>query len=305
MIETQRLLIRKFITDDLQDFYDYLSLSEIYRFEPGEPLMLEQTRELLAQRAQGNEFFAVELKENHKMIGHLYFARVEPTEWQTYELGYIFNPSFQGKGYATEAAAALVDHAFTQLGVHRILARCDPENVASWRLLEKVGFIREGHFKQNHFFNRDENGNPLWRDAYEYAIRKKGVEESTSTMRNEVYHGILVDASFEERGFPLRYASFAQKKAGDWLLCGVEIPRANLKAEIQNIQKAMRDDQPFYAHLYNDEEVIVIFKYKVFWVTPHRSSWQEIMQYGRTLNIPLEQLDFWPNRFQDEPHYFG
>ena len=173
MIETPQLLIRQFIAADLQDLYDYLSLPEIYCFEPGVPLTLEETRALLAERIQGTEFFAVVLKENQKMIGHLFFARVEPAEWNTFELGYIFNPGFQGRGYASEAAAALVDDAFRRLGAHRILARCDPENVASWRLLERLGFAREGHFKSNHFFRRDADGNPLWKDAFEYSLLEK------------------------------------------------------------------------------------------------------------------------------------
>lgn len=47
------------------------------------------------------------------------------------------------------------------------------------------------------------------------------------------------------------------------------------------------------------------FKEKVFHVKPHVSTWQEVILYGKTLDIPSEQLDFWPNRFQDEAHYFN
>ena len=66
----------------------------------------------------------------------------------------------------------------------------------------------------------------------------------------------------------------------------------------------MRSSEPWYAHLYNDEELIVIFKEKVFRVTSHASGWQPIIDYGKSLNIPVSQLTFWPNRFQDEIHYF-
>lgn len=66
----------------------------------------------------------------------------------------------------------------------------------------------------------------------------------------------------------------------------------------------MKSDEPYYAHLYNDNELIVVFKEKVFHVTPHRSTWTPIIEYGRMLHIPESQLTFWPNRFQDETNYF-
>jgi [ribosomal protein S5]-alanine N-acetyltransferase len=50
------------------------------------------------------------------------------------------------------------------------MARCDPRNEASWKLLERIGFRREGHFRRFAFFRRDDTGKPLWHDAYEYAI---------------------------------------------------------------------------------------------------------------------------------------
>lgn len=54
-------------------------------------------------------------------------------------------------------------------GIHRIYAECDPENTASWRLLERLGFQREAHFKQNVYFWRNEKGGPIWKDTYVYA----------------------------------------------------------------------------------------------------------------------------------------
>lgn len=50
------------------------------------------------------------------------------------------------------------------------MARCNPENPASWKLLERIGFQREGHFKKFDFFRKDENGHPVWHDTYEYAL---------------------------------------------------------------------------------------------------------------------------------------
>ncbi len=123
-------------------------------------------------------------------------------------------------------------------------------------------------------------------------------------MFQNCFHGILVDAAFTVKRFPESFGIFARKQVGDWTLFGVEIPREGLDQSIQSIQAAMRADEPFYGHLYDDEILIAIFKTRVFRVTPHRSSWDAIKGYGKSLNIPEEQLDFWPNRFQDEIHYF-
>jgi len=123
-------------------------------------------------------------------------------------------------------------------------------------------------------------------------------------MAQSTFHGILVNMAFIDKSFPIQFKQFAQKTAGDWILYGVEILRERLDDSIAQIQAAMREDAPFYAHFYDDEILVVIFKNKIFKVTSHASSWDEILRYGKGVNIPAEQLDFWPNRFQDEPHYF-
>jgi ribosomal-protein-alanine N-acetyltransferase len=112
----------------------------------------------------------IELRAERRMVGHIYFQRVEPAELQTYEPGYIFNPGDLGRGYATEAARALVGHAFAMMGTHRVIAQCNPANVASWRVLEKIGFVREGHLRRNIFFRVDGDGRPLWQDTFEYGL---------------------------------------------------------------------------------------------------------------------------------------
>jgi len=169
LIETDRLLIRRFKVSDYNDLYEYLSNPVTYLFEPGKPVTLGEAKVLTKLRYKGNDFFAVVLKQSNKMIGHLYLKQLEPEERLTWELGYIFNPAYQRKGYASEASAALTEYAFKNLKAHRIMARCNPDNIASWKLLEKIGFKREGYFEKFGFVHRDDNGNPIWTDAYEYS----------------------------------------------------------------------------------------------------------------------------------------
>ena len=74
MIPTDRLLVRRFSANDGQDLFEYLSLQAIYRFEPGEPVTLEQAIHLAQERALTDDFWAIELKSTAKMVGHLYFS---------------------------------------------------------------------------------------------------------------------------------------------------------------------------------------------------------------------------------------
>lgn len=169
-METERLWVRNFMEDDWKGLYEYLSIKEVLRYEPGDVSSEEDCKKMCIERSQGNVFWAVCLKENGKMIGHLYFNQADPHEFLTWELGYIFNPEYYGKGYATEASRRLLQYGFEELGAHRIIAMCSPDNAPSWKLLERLSMRREGYFKKKAFFRNGINGEPLWLDVYEYAI---------------------------------------------------------------------------------------------------------------------------------------
>ncbi len=158
--------------------FEYLSNPTIYRYEPGEPITAEKAKELTFERSQGIDFLAVILKNTQQMVGHLYFKQTEPTEFLTWELGYIFNPVFHNKGYATEAAQALINYGFAHWGIHRAIAHCNPENIASWKVLEKIGMRREGCLRKNIFFKKTADGSPLWVDSFEYAILEEDMKHS-------------------------------------------------------------------------------------------------------------------------------
>jgi len=172
MIETVRLIIRKHKETDWKDLYEYLSLKEIYVFEPGEPITEEDSKKIIIERSIGNDFYAVVLKNENKMIGHLYFHHTEPKEYLTWELGFIFNPTYHNRGFCTEASRRIIKHGFDNLNIHKVVSYCNPENIASWKVLEKTGMKREGFFRKEGFFRRDENNNPLWHDCYTYGILK-------------------------------------------------------------------------------------------------------------------------------------
>jgi RimJ/RimL family protein N-acetyltransferase len=173
MLATERLIIRNFRKSDWKDLYAYLSLAETYAFEPGEPVTARGAKRLARIRAKTDSFLAVVRKSDDRMIGHLYLGRTEPPEFNTWELGYIFNPVYRNQGFCTEAARRAMEYSFTDLRAHKVVAFCDPRNPASWHVLENIGLKREGHFKAQAFFRKDAEGYPDWHDAYAYGLTER------------------------------------------------------------------------------------------------------------------------------------
>ena len=164
IVETERLILRKFKKEDAQDLFEYLSDKEVVKYEPYKPLTFDETKENLEWRIGTNEMIAVELKSIHKMIGNIYLGK---RDFEALEIGYVFNRNYWGQGYAKESCKALIQQAFSN-GVHRIYAECDPNNINSYKLLEALEFKREAHFRKNVYFWKDEKEKPIWKDTYVY-----------------------------------------------------------------------------------------------------------------------------------------
>ena len=165
-IRTKRLLLRPFRESDYDDLFEFLSQLEDDEFEGYPGITCENGRQHLAYRLGSEEFCAMELKESGKVIGNICCGN---RDFAAREVGYIVNKHYQQQGYAAEALSAVIAQAFRE-GAHRVYAECDPRNVPSWKLLEKVGMRREAHFRQNIWFRRDGNGAPVWKDTLIYAI---------------------------------------------------------------------------------------------------------------------------------------
>jgi len=167
---TESLLIRRFRPGDWRDLHEYLSQPAVVKYEPYDVFTEEASRREAARRADDPAFWAVCLRDCGKLIGNVYLSE---QAFGTWELGYVFNENFQGMGYATEAARALLDDVFANRNARRVVAMCNPLNAASWRLLERLGLRREGHFIKNVYFKHDAAGNPIWGDTYAYGMLKE------------------------------------------------------------------------------------------------------------------------------------
>lgn len=165
-INTERLLIRNFEPDDWRDVYEYTSNEHVMKYIP-EGLFSEKDAKGFVSHNIGEkaEKFPVVLREGNIIIGHIAFHKYFGEH--TYEIGWVFNPKYYNKGYASEAARSILKYGFEEMGLHRIIATCQPQNVPSYRVMEKIGMRREGYFKKC-----IPHGTEWW-DEYYYAILKE------------------------------------------------------------------------------------------------------------------------------------
>ena len=162
-IETNRLLIRKFNYEDWQEVYAYTSDANVMKYIPEGIFSKDEAKKFVNENTKENvKNFPVLLKNEKNLIGHIVFFTYFGDH--TYEIGWVFHSLYHQKGYASEAAKAIMDYAFNTMKLHRIIATCQPENTSSYRVMEKIGMRREGYFKK---CIPTEKG---WWDEYYYAI---------------------------------------------------------------------------------------------------------------------------------------
>jgi RimJ/RimL family protein N-acetyltransferase len=161
-LETDRLRIRPFATDDWHAVSAYTP--RVRTYVPEWPATDRQAQSFVRENCgEDARMHALVLRGGELLIGHMAFH-----PWfapQTHEIGWAVAPAHQGRGYATEAALALLAHGFETLGLHRIVATCQPQNAASVRVMEKLGLRREAHFRKCILAP-----DGTWWDEYFYAL---------------------------------------------------------------------------------------------------------------------------------------
>jgi RimJ/RimL family protein N-acetyltransferase len=170
-IETARLTLRPFALDDLDDLHAYHSRPDVARYLFWEARDREQAREALERkthesvlRAEGDIIvLAVVWREVGHVVGEVNLQWLSRDHRQG-EIGFVFNPDYQGNGLATEAAKVMLGLGFDGLGLHRVIGRCDARNGPSARLMERLGMRREAHFVHNEIFKG------AWGDEFVYAM---------------------------------------------------------------------------------------------------------------------------------------
>lgn len=156
-LETERLLLRRVNTNDIKEIFALRSNPETMKYIP-RPLVKtnEDALEHIAMidiKIEANEGinWAITLKDNPKLIGVIGHYRIKPEHYRA-EIGYMLLPEYHGKGIVSEAVKEAVNYGFQVMKLHSIEAIIDPNNDASAKVLEKNGFIKEAHLKENEFY---------------------------------------------------------------------------------------------------------------------------------------------------------
>jgi RimJ/RimL family protein N-acetyltransferase len=168
-LETPRLILRPFSIDDLDALVDIQSRPDVTRYLLYDVRDRDQVRRVLEERIRADRFerdavdLAVVLPDTGALIGDVALF-LRSREHRQGEIGYLFHPDYRGRGYATEAARALLRLGFEGYGLHRIVGRIDARNTPSARVLERLGMRREAHFVQNEIVKGE------WADEVVFAM---------------------------------------------------------------------------------------------------------------------------------------
>ena len=169
---TPRLVVRRFAATDATAFARYRSVPAVARYQGWRaPYPLEAAQAFIAWLSvhdpdEPGEWFqlAIATREDPtRIVGDCGF-RARADEPGIADIGFTLAPEAQGHGYATEGVGAVVRYLFEAGGKHKLCADCDTRNEPSWRLLERLGFQREGELRESF---RDGEG---WASEYLYGM---------------------------------------------------------------------------------------------------------------------------------------
>ncbi|MFE9743445.1 GNAT family N-acetyltransferase [Saccharothrix saharensis] len=157
MVETNRLVLRGIVPSDVDDVAWLLGEPRVMRYiEDGKPVSRDDVERVVLPKVTGGGWWAARLKDSGAFIG---WFELSPVGGGVAELGYRLHPDHWGRGYATEGASALVEHA-RAVGLTRVVAYAMTVNAGSRRVLEKVGLrhVRTFHEEWPEYIEGAEHG---------------------------------------------------------------------------------------------------------------------------------------------------
>ena len=182
---TERLDVRPFTTADVEPLAAYRADPEVARYQTWSDYTRDQAAALvesvqhLALGTPGSwHQLALEDRALGALVGDL-ACRVDEVEPRQLEVGFTIAAVHQRRGYAAEALRGLLDHAFTSMGLHRVVAVTDARNDAAAALLQRVGMRQEGHLLENVFFKGE------WGSELLFAVLAREHEARASVLPRE------------------------------------------------------------------------------------------------------------------------
>lgn len=180
-LETPRLLLRKMRLDDAAEMFEYASDPQVSQYTTWTTHQtLEDSKKFLHSVVARYETedaldWGIVCKVNQKFIGSCGIIIQSEVDRRA-EIGYALSRAYWGQGYITEAAQALLKFGFISLNLNRIEALCKVENLASARVMEKIGMTFEGVLRQQMWIKGE-----FW-DFKIYSILRKEYEENYSNL---------------------------------------------------------------------------------------------------------------------------
>jgi RimJ/RimL family protein N-acetyltransferase len=173
-VQTERLLLRPFAVTDFDALLAIQSRADVARYLHWDPRTAAEVRETLETKvrataivAEGDTLsLAAVVRESNQLIGDCSLLWASAEHRQA-EIGFAFHPDHHGRGYATEAATALLALAFDGLKAHRAVGRLEARNTASARVLERLGMRKEAHLVENEHVKGE------WQSEVIYALLER------------------------------------------------------------------------------------------------------------------------------------
>ncbi|WP_342534863.1 GNAT family N-acetyltransferase [Lysinibacillus sp. FSL K6-1151] len=172
ILANEKLFLREFTPHDWIDVHKYASQEIVCRYQTWGPNTEEDSKEFIQDaldeaRQTPRERYVFAIIYQETLIGSVEIMIRDFTN-KVGEIGYIVNPDYWGKGVATQSAQLVITFGFDTLKLHRIYATCDPRNIGSSKVLEKVGMTKEGILRENMLIK-----DGVWRDSFLYSVLKQ------------------------------------------------------------------------------------------------------------------------------------
>lgn len=183
-LETKRLLLRKYKKEDMDDLYEYASDEEVTRYLTFETYKnMEDANQyiqtLLEKYRNGNEVspWAIEWKQNHKMIGSIGINQWDIENYYI-QIGYVLNKKYWNQGIMTEALKTVIDFAFKNMNIERIELTHDVRNIGSGKVMLKNGLKQEGILRKSKYIKGE------FIDCFYYSILREEYESQKGGICN-------------------------------------------------------------------------------------------------------------------------
>jgi RimJ/RimL family protein N-acetyltransferase len=178
LLEGKHVNLRVIEKEDVPLLVDWWSDPEFGEYSSPTQVTKAGMEKFLESTVFETKGFIIEKKDGSK-IGYVWHFNMFNSYMSMLELGYGLVPSERGKGYSTEAAQLMVDYLFLSKDIVRIFATTHPKNVISQKILEKVGFKREGTMRKCYFYRGE------WTDMFIFSILREEWKEPKILTRTE------------------------------------------------------------------------------------------------------------------------